>query len=326
MATVPTSPPKPQLAAPGLADSTAASQAQDTAGDDLVASLESQTMVLETLLSRVQKLKDAPLRVLATSLSQLKPDGVTALSALSLQTLGVDLSTHASNAFAELRAVETQLRDDKVQAALSLAKSHAPLGRPLKRKRSANEVASTPIRLAPARSEQAAAERDELPPEDPSRVRVTTTSLPAFIQAHNKAGATPKLHIWAAKASKGSTSSVVVRMSVADVLVAFVTFEDTGTELVVEAVSVFGPREKKPVYSQSDFAVFRKMSQHIVRLVRQAGEVSLQRTIILFQAYSEIFEAHCTSCKRVVSETDHIPAVEISFSPGNGRVFRHTTC
>lgn len=74
-------------------------------------------------------------------------------------------------------------------------------------------------------------------------------------------------------------------MSVVDVLVAFVTFEDTGTELVVEAVSVFGPREtvglpsnmsrnrpltfrKKPVYSQSDFDVYRKVRGHSTILAR----------------------------------------------------------
>lgn len=125
------SPPKSQHGITQQSDGVASLQSQDAAGDRLLSLLESQALLLDNLLSRVQNLKDAPARLLAGALSQLNTAGSGSLSALSVQSLGADLSTHASNAFAELRAVDGQLRDDQVQAALSLAKAHEPLGRSL---------------------------------------------------------------------------------------------------------------------------------------------------------------------------------------------------
>ncbi|EJD52702.1 hypothetical protein AURDEDRAFT_149333 [Auricularia subglabra TFB-10046 SS5] len=323
------SPPKLPGAAAAVSDGDSIAVQAGAPNDDNLALLQNQTIVLENLLRRVQKLRDTPARVLAGAMSQLS----TASTGLTIQALGADISTHAANAFAELRAVESQLREDAIQTALAAAKAQNHSGQnlhTLKRKREPDDQTHTPVHPAPPRSniEPANAAAGGLPLEDPGRVKVTQTSLPSFIRDHNKARPDLKLHIWSAdrgQQKRRPSTVVVIRVTVPGVLVAYVTFEDIGPELVAEAVAVFGPKERKPVYSQSEYSVFQKVSQHILSIVRQAGDVSLQRIIEIFHAYSEVFQAQCTRCSRVVSETDHLPAVEISWRAGTKLRF-HSTC
>lgn len=102
-----------------------AEPAHDAMDKELQTLVESEALV-EQLLLRVQKLKNAPVRVLGGALAQLNPAG--SLSALTVQSIGLDLTAKATNNLAELRAIEEQLRGEKVQAALSLAMAREPLG------------------------------------------------------------------------------------------------------------------------------------------------------------------------------------------------------
>lgn len=126
-------------------------------------------------------------------------------------------------------------------------------------RRDPNDLAAAPVRPPATRSfEPSSSEKDSLPPELPSRTRLTKVTLPAYIRDHN-GKETMKLHIWSGTSGKRSeSSSVVVRVSIPDVLVAYATLDD-GEELLVESIAVFGPRERRPIYTQSEYAVFRKV-------------------------------------------------------------------
>jgi len=137
-------------------------------------------------------------------------------------------------------------------------------------------------------------------------------------------------------ASATLKAPVTVRVTIPNVLTAYVTLEheDDGSEelLYVEGATVFGPREKKPPHSQSDFEVFQKLSQHIAGMLRGQPRVPFQSIVHLFNSYESLLTSVCSLCKRVISEEGHLPPVVRVWTEGERQgeearwITRHIAC
>ncbi|KAG1870396.1 hypothetical protein C8R48DRAFT_82250 [Suillus tomentosus] len=105
------------------------------------------------------------------------------------------------------------------------------------------------------------------------------------------------------------TSPAILRFTIEDVLTAYVSLVFICLEdpLLVESVTVFGPREMKLPHMQSDYLAFQVLSQHIAKMVQSHPQVPLQTLIHLLVSYQGLFVDRCTSCERVLSAEGHVP-------------------
>ncbi|KAI0063695.1 hypothetical protein BV25DRAFT_1837624 [Artomyces pyxidatus] len=147
--------------------------------------------------------------------------------------------------------------------------------------------------------------------------RLALRDVPGFVRAFNAApGRRARLHVWRADGARaqGLAAPVVLRLLLPDVLTAFVTLGlpgGAGAEegLVVENVTAFGAREKKLPHAQSDFGVFQKLSQQILRMVQAAPRVPVEELMHMLETYQSLFSAQCVVCSRVLSAEGYIPPV-----------------
>ncbi|KAG2153684.1 uncharacterized protein EDB93DRAFT_1081894 [Suillus bovinus] len=105
------------------------------------------------------------------------------------------------------------------------------------------------------------------------------------------------------------TSPAILRFTIEDVLTAYVSlaFNCLEDPLLVESVTVFGPREMKLPHMQSDYLAFQVLSQHIAKMVQSHPQVPLQTLIHLLVSYQGLFVDRCTSCERILSAEGHVP-------------------
>ncbi|EIM82853.1 uncharacterized protein STEHIDRAFT_171021 [Stereum hirsutum FP-91666 SS1] len=85
--------------------------------------------------------------------------------------------------------------------------------------------------------------------------------------------------------------------------------------IVVENITTFGSREQKPPHSQSEYLVFQRLSQHLLRMVQSTPRVPFQTLATMMVSYQTLFSTHCTVCQRVLSSEGYIPPV--------ARIWRH---
>ena len=141
---------------------------------------------------------------------------------------------------------------------------------------------------------------------------LTLKDLPTYIREFNSTHAKKVLlHVYLAPGheSRGITVPVILRFLIPNVLRAFITLgHEEGIEgvvpempaLVVESFTVFGSREKagsshkrffvhihlpvhrwqKPPHSQSEFIVFQKLSQWVVRVLQSSPRVPVQSFMV----------------------------------------------
>ncbi|KAL4074281.1 hypothetical protein J3A83DRAFT_4509355 [Scleroderma citrinum] len=115
-------------------------------------------------------------------------------------------------------------------------------------------------------------------------------------------------------------SSTVLRFTISDVLTAYVSlvFRSEEDPLVVENVTVFGPRERKLPHEQSDYQVYQALSQHVAKMLQSHPSVPLQTLMHALASYRTLFIDRCTSCQRVLSVEGHIPPVGRVWIPKDG--------
>ncbi|KAJ7239223.1 hypothetical protein B0H12DRAFT_1271513 [Mycena haematopus] len=154
--------------------------------------------------------------------------------------------------------------------------------------------------------------------DDPPPLR--SDELPDYIREFNRTHSC-KLHIWTRiKGAAQLSNPAVVRFTIRDVLVCYVTMAHSSEDpvLATESVTAFGPREKAPLlsillqkspHSQSDFLVYQSLSQQIATMLQSHPQVSFQSLMNLLCAYEGIFIDRCTSCERVLSAEGHVPPV-----------------
>ena len=133
-------------------------------------------------------------------------------------------------------------------------------------------------------------------------IPLTLAGLPDYIRNFNKASAPSKLNIWVpTRAEMGKLQDpVTVRLLLPDILVAYCALSTPTSRngLSVETVTVSGPREQvlnassecvtnadysfpqtKP-HSQSEYTVYQKVSQQIVKMVQTYPQVSFQQLMV----------------------------------------------
>ncbi|KAJ7188386.1 hypothetical protein C8R46DRAFT_1054624 [Mycena filopes] len=143
------------------------------------------------------------------------------------------------------------------------------------------------------------------PPTDDDPPPLPADDLPDYIRQFNRTRPC-KLHIWTRiRGATQLTNPAIVRFTIPDVLVSYITMAYTTADpvLVTESVTAFGPREK------SDFLVYQSFSQEIARMLQTHPRVSFQTLVDLMCAYEGIFIDRCTSCERVLSAEGHVPPV-----------------
>ncbi|KAH9040159.1 hypothetical protein EDB85DRAFT_191552 [Lactarius pseudohatsudake] len=175
------------------------------------------------------------------------------------------------------------------------------------------------------------------PPLAADDIPLTLRELPAYVQEFNATHTKMLLHIYLAsgRESRNITVPVVLRFLIPDVLRAFITLgheERTNgavsetPALMVESLTVFGSREKKPPHSQSEFTVFQKLSQWVVRMLQSSPCVPVQSFMGMLVAYESLFLEKCPLCQRFLSVEGYLPPVaRIRRDDGTWEP-RHATC
>lgn len=133
-------------------------------------------------------------------------------------------------------------------------------------------------------------------------VPLTLARLPDYIRNFNKSSAPSKLNIWVpTRVEMGRLQDpVTVRLVLPDILVAYCVLSTPTSRngLSVETVTVSGPREQVSIvspashhrflrlvcqtkpHSQSEYTVYQKVSQQIVKMVQMHPQVSFQQLMV----------------------------------------------
>ena len=162
------------------------------------------------------------------------------------------------------------------------------------------------------------------PPLAPDELPLSLRDLPAYVREFNATHTKMLLHIYmgSGRESRNVTVPVVLRFLIPDVLRAFITLgHEEGSNgavsetpaLMVESLTVFGSREKasafffvlkrghschvvftelqKPPHSQSEFTVFQKLSQWVVRMLQSSPRVPVQSFMVSTKNHRDL--DHC---------------------------------
>ncbi|KAJ7502756.1 hypothetical protein B0H11DRAFT_601297 [Mycena galericulata] len=257
--------------------------------------LSSMISSLSDIHARLQLLRNAPPSLLKSSMS---------FSAPSIRS-----------DFQQLKDLTDTIRSDSVQQALRTATESERAdksdlnrnGRREIRKRRRPPSPESPQPYIPY--DKRSVSLFPVTSDDPPPLRAD--ELPDYIREFNQTHSC-KLHIWTRiRGSIQLSNPAVVRFTIRDVLVCYITMEHTASDpvLVTESVTAFGPREKKAPHSQSDFLVYQTLSQQIARMLQSHPRVPFQSLMNLMRAYEGIFIDRCTSCERVLSAEGHVPPV-----------------
>ncbi|KAF9007972.1 hypothetical protein BDQ17DRAFT_1237574 [Cyathus striatus] len=266
------------------------------------AGLQAQIQNLTDLYNRVTALRCIPPHLLRSP-SQPSP----------LSPAQNDIRSH----FTQLHQVADTIRSSPVQQALKCAQSSFesdptelttnPRRENRKRRRPPTPESPQPyVNVEPTRPPL-------FPPLDSAASPLSLHDLHDYVLQFNCSHKS-RLHIWhhTPPPSTSSTKPRILRLITPDVLTAYVTF-DTKSEsdpaLVVETVSTFGSREKKAPHSQSNFAVFRQVSQQISKMLHSEPDAPLQSVIDLLNSYEALFVDPCHLCTRVLTVEGHVPPV-----------------
>lgn len=127
---------------------------------------------------------------------------------------------------------------------------------------------------------------------------LTKEALPEYVRQWNRDHKTTKLHLWRRTHEQGDGQLTVLRFTIPDVLIVYVSLAlSTGAALVVETVTAFAPREKvclarkngctklirlgqKSPHSQSDYVVYQSLSQQLAKMVQSHPSVSVLSILV----------------------------------------------
>ncbi|KAJ7647476.1 hypothetical protein FB45DRAFT_1019717 [Roridomyces roridus] len=292
-----------------------------------VDSLSQMISLLSDVHSRLQGLRNAPAALLKTSISFSSPT--------------------IRNDFEKAKLLTETIRSDSVQAALQTAAQSAAthsqdkldlnIRREIrKRRRVSLFLSRSSVLNSNSRPPSPGSPQPYVPHDHrnaslfPSDVipPLQCHDLPDYIREFNRTHSS-RLHIWTRV--RGSTqlgNPAVVRFTIRDVLVCYITMEYSTSEsvLVTESIAAFGPREKKSPHSQSDYLVYQTLSQQIARMLQSHPRVSFQSIMNLLCAYEGLFIERCATCERVLSAEGHVPPVARVWMREGGWEARHISC
>ncbi|KAI0051255.1 hypothetical protein FA95DRAFT_1512746 [Auriscalpium vulgare] len=276
--------------------------------------LHAQIDVLTDLSKRLRTLRQLPPLL-------LRPD-----PAASAELGVLSLAEALRHVQGELAAVRASVLEDKAQRALKAALESERADRTgvrasLRRESRKRRRSLTPESPKPYPVFQAKAP-SLFPVPHPETPPLALGELAAYIREFNATHA-PKalLNVWLPSPTSPRALSVpvILRLSIPDVFMAYITLGHAVGEgnalppgrkpLIVENVTAFGSREKKLPHSQSEYNVFQKLSQHVLRMLQSAPRVPIQTLMQMLACYQSLFSGQCTICQRVLSVDGHIPPV-----------------
>ncbi|EAU91368.2 hypothetical protein CC1G_07403 [Coprinopsis cinerea okayama7 len=166
------------------------------------------------------------------------------------------------------------------------------------------------------------------PPEDLQGPLVAFDGLVPFVREYNKADKPCRLHIWERTREQRQERPRMLRFTIPDVLTAYISLGSpaaTNNTVIVQTVTAFGPRERKAPHTQSDYTVYRLLSQEIAKMIRSEEQVPLKAILNLLEAYTGLFAEGCTVCNCVMTAEGHVPPV-VRLCKAGRREAKHVTC
>ncbi|KAG5653620.1 hypothetical protein H0H81_011846 [Sphagnurus paluster] len=276
-----------------------------------LAALEGQIQLLSDVHTRLQTLRQIP-GVL------LQGPGTAGLGAPTLR-----------REFQQMKEIADTIRTEPVQEALrtardSLESDRSDLNPNLRREKRKRRRAPSPESPRPYIGQEDSNGR-VFPERTEEGLKIE--GLAEYIQTFNREHEA-KLHLWR-RTRGGSEGTRIVRFVEGDVLTAYVTLvAGPGGVLLAESLATFAPREKvgetghvgpetdattqKWPHSQSDYGVYRSVSQQIAKMVETESEVTVQQIVGLLCAYQGLFVERCERCERVLSTEGHVPPIYAS--------------
>lgn len=261
--------------------------------------LSSQIQTLSDLQSRLQSLRHIP-RVL------LRPPHIPAVIPSSAPNLRPQ--------FQQLDDIVQLLRSSPTQLALRSANDRLLTDSsdlaPYSRRENKNHVHNVPDSPQP----YLPPEVDKIPPfprDSSTYESVTSDNLVDYIRDFNRKHHS-KLQVWVNAPKQNILEPpITLRFSIPNVLCALLSLNycQSDTRLIVETISIYGPREKKTPQTQSDFTVYQCLSQHMGKMLQLQAQSALQSILELLESYDGLFIEKCTVCERVLSAEGHIPPV-----------------
>ncbi|OSD01257.1 hypothetical protein PYCCODRAFT_1436473 [Trametes coccinea BRFM310] len=265
---------------------------------------------LQTLRDHIQALTD-----LNNRLQSLRHIPALLLRPPTVGVHALPQSSLLRHEFQELKEFAGAVRSEKIQEALKAARKSEGaepkmLGFDvrrdnLKRRRPPSPASPQPYRATEPKSSALLLHEDE------NVEPLGLDGLPAYIRQHNKSNH-HKLHVVAPRKDRPLQCPIVLRFTIPDVAVVYLTLNRSTAEqaaLVVESATAFGPREQKPTHSQSDFTVYQQLSQQLARVLQSEPWVPLQVFVTLLNSYENLFTEPCEVCGRVLSAEAHTPPV-----------------
>ncbi|KAI0768657.1 hypothetical protein BD413DRAFT_605166 [Trametes elegans] len=265
---------------------------------------------LHTLQNHIQTLSD-----LNNRLQALRHIPALLLRPPATEVHALPQAARLRHEFQEVQEIAESVRSEHVQEALQAARKSeiadpTSLGsglrrENLKRRRPPSPESPQPYRPTEPRS------NSSLTHEHADALPMRLDGLPVFVRDHNKSSP-HKLHVVALKRGRPLECPVVLRFVIQDVLTVYLKLDRSGTEeqnLVVESATAFGPREQKPVHSQSDYTVYQQLSQELAKVLRAEPWAPLRGFVSLLSAYENLFTEPCSVCGRVLSADVHTPPV-----------------
>ncbi|KAF5386051.1 hypothetical protein D9615_002429 [Tricholomella constricta] len=274
-----------------------------------VVALEGQIQLLSELHNRLQTLRQIPPLLLKTSITPL-----------STQALRPE--------FQQVKEIADTIRTEPVQEALrtardSLESDSRDLNPNLRRENRKRRRAPSPESPQPYIGQED--KTTSLFPANEDEGPLKFEGLSSYIQDFNSKHEW-KLHLWRRTRGLADQATTILRFTIPDVLTAYITLVvATNGVLLTESLTTFSPREKKSPHSQSEFGVYRSLSEQMAQMVQSQPGVGLQGVVGLLCAYGGLFVERCRGCERVLSSEGHVPPVVREWRDGEWAA-RHVSC
>ncbi|KAF8891674.1 hypothetical protein BD779DRAFT_1784494 [Infundibulicybe gibba] len=261
--------------------------------------LTKQIQHLTDLYNSFATLRQIPQAMLKSPLSQTVPFAVHSLK----------------SEFQHIRDLSDTIRSEPVQGALreakdSLKRDRTELGSHSRRENRKRRRLPSPESPRPYIPH----DRDTIklfPSVDAPPLR--SAELMTYITELNGAiGETSRLRIWRRTRSTAiSEKPPILQFSIPNVLTAYIMlgYHPENSVIMTESLTIFGPLERKAPHLQSQYTVYRTLSQQLAKLLQTQPQVSLQSLVIFLKLYKGLFIEKCANCGRVLSSEGHVPPV-----------------
>ncbi|KAJ3724988.1 hypothetical protein DFJ43DRAFT_594126 [Lentinula guzmanii] len=282
--------------------------------------VESQVQALTELYNSIQNARHYPRDLLKTAIvPNPLPLTPPSLSLYSQQLKDIAFTFRSDAVQSALRAAQESERADGQNIMNHVRRENR------KRRRPPSPESPQPYTVIERQSSSFfPVTRDDLTP-------LKSSELIEYIRQFNKEHSSYKLGIWQGTRSfvKDVKNPAILRFTIKDVLTAYLTVSYTVNDLalLVESVTAFGPRERRLPHSQSEYSVYRMLSQELGRMIHSDPQVGLQKFMTLLCSYENMFTARCDKCQRVLCVEGHVAAVERVWNESNEQWEpRHVSC